>query len=287
MILNADSLIRNRHKDKFFGIDYYANICFGSNPMLKYLSTPLDFFPLSNEKPPMVAKQREEALFKRMEQFDEQKIIGLYDNPDVYQCHESIANIIEKASECHHGLFIITSSLNLLHDIEQLRAFNQHQPLLIALPIGGMKDLKISALCDYHRYKQIETLSKALLKHHISFGYIIKPVIPYVNDDVDQFKTFLARLISHQPSFIYPTFSITFDSKKLNHFYELIDHELPELKSRYFDEYGYKKSWMSPNASQLKRTFIFEIKKTKIAYSMKQIIDLYKTSSNLKQMALF
>ncbi|MGE4572652.1 MAG: hypothetical protein AB7E09_07940, partial [Candidatus Izemoplasmatales bacterium] len=102
-----------------------------------------------------------------------------------------------------------------------------------------------------------------------------------------KFKELLETLIHHPPDFIYPTFTLNYDSKKLNEFYDLIDKEKPEFKSKYFDKYGYKKSWISDRAEELKKIFIFNIKKTKIAYSMNQIIDLYKTTKQQEQISLF
>lgn len=287
MILNASSLIRNRHKDKYFGIDYYANICHGSNPIYNYLATPLDFYPLANEKSPSRCLDRETDLIKHLSLFDSPKIIGFFDNPDVYQCRESLAEIIREIGHANHGLFIQTYSLNILNDIDTLVEFNQSNPLLVGLPISGLEDGELSIFNSQNHFKTVEKIAKALDKASINYGFIIKPVIPFINDDVKDFSILLTKLIELNPAFIYPTFSVTFDSKKLNNFYQLIDRERSELKSKFFDIYGYKKSWMSPLSSQLKRTFIFTIKKTKIAYSMNQIIDLYKKVPHEQQISLF
>jgi len=287
MILNTSSFIRNRQKDKFFGIDYYANLCHGSNPIYNYLSTPLDFYPLANHKAPSRSLDREQELIKKLNDFDGKKIFGFFENPDIYSCHDSIYNIIEKLKETEHGMFIETNSLNLLNDIEILEAFSKTNPLLIGIPIASVKPIALSIFSHYKELKVYDKLIRALEKSSIRFGFIIKPIIPFVNDDLDTFNTLLKSLIGHKPNFIYPTFSLNFDSRKLNNFYDLISIEKPELKPKLFDAFGYKKSWMSPSSSQLKRSFIFNIKKTKIAYSMSQIIDLYKYPAHDNQMSLF
>ncbi|MDA3931661.1 MAG: radical SAM protein [Tenericutes bacterium] len=287
MILNSSSLIRNRQKDKFFGIDYYANLCHGSNDIYNYLSTPLDFFPLANGKEPSKSKNREEDFIKQIKLYDEPKIFGFFQNPDIYSCHESIEYLITHMEETKHGLFIETNSMNLLRDLDILEKFSKNHPLLIGIPIASVTKIDLTFFDDSHHFKAIEKLIKALSKTSIKFGVIIKPVIPHINDDVDEFKSLLDHLIGFEPSFIYPTFSLNFDSKKLNNFYTVIDKEKSNLKSIYFDLYGYKKSWQSPNITDLKRQFIFNIKKTKIAYSMNQIIDLYKKSGHQEQISLF
>ncbi|QWB99317.1 radical SAM protein [Mycoplasmatota bacterium] len=287
MILNSSSLIRNRQKDKFFGIDYYANLCHGSNDIFNYLSTPLDFFPLANGKEPSISQDREEDFIKQINGYEDQKIFGFFQNPDIYACHLTIKPLIKAISQTNHGLFIETNSVNLIDDLDILEEFSKKHPLLIAIPIASMTKISLKFFDDSHHFKAIEKIIKALSKTSIKFGIIIKPVIPYINDKIEDFKELLNHLIDFKPNFIYPTFSLNFDSKKLNNFYEVIDKEKSDLKSVYFDLYGYKKSWQSPNTTELKRHFIFNIKKTKIAYSMNQIIDLYKKSKHQEQISLF
>lgn len=287
MILNTSSFIRNRQKDKFFGIDYYANLCHGSNPIYNYLSTPLDFYPLANHKAPSRSLDREQEFIKRLHTFDGKKIFGFFENPDIYQCHESIKPLIDQLKETEHGMFIETNALNLLNDIEALDDFSKDHPLLIGIPVSVKHLNQLSIFSHQDQGKTIDRLVRALHKSSIKYGFIIKPIIPYLNDDIKGFNELLARLIDFKPDFIYPTFSLNFDSRKLNNFYDLISLEKPELKTKLFDLFGHKKSWISPNASQLKRHFIFNIKKTKIAYAMHQIIDLYKQGKHNSQISLF
>ena len=287
MIINSTSLIRNRQKDKFFGIDYYANLCHGSNPLFNYLSTPLDFYPLSNEKNALKSLEREADFIRKISQFDEPKIFGLFENPDIYQCHDSIQEMIDILKSSPHGLFIESNSLNLINDIHLLEDFSKTNPLLIAVPISSYAPIDLSIFHHPSDYKSVEKLIKALEKSTLKYGVIIKPIIPLINDQPKPFKALIEKLIEHQPSFIYPTFSLNFDSRKLNEFYQLIDREKPELKSKYFDTFGYKKSWTTDESEELKRIFIFNIKKTKISYAMNQIIRLYKTSTTEEQISLF
>jgi hypothetical protein len=287
MIINPSVLIRNRQKDRFFGIDYYVNLCHGSNPLFNYLSTPLDFYPLSNDKSPSIAKNRVKIFNEKISEFDEQKVFGIFDNPDIYECFESIKPILDAFENTKHGLFIMSDSIKILNDIELLQSFSMDHPLVIGVPVASYDGGGLSIIDDQHMIKPKEKLFKTLAKANINFGFVIKPIIPYINDDVEDFKALIGHLITYHPSFIYPTFSVNFDSRKLNAFYELIDHEKSALKTKFFDEFGFKKSWMSPNADHLKRTFIFNVKKHKIAYSMSQIINLYDIKDYDQQISLF
>ncbi|MFW5794403.1 MAG: hypothetical protein ACOCV1_02860 [Bacillota bacterium] len=288
MILNATSLISNRNKAKFFGIDYYANICYGSNQIFNYLATPQDFFPLANDEKPILSKTKTKNFFKQIEDFKNQKYFGFFQNPDIYSCTSSIKEIIAKLKEYNHGLYIESNSNNLNYDLSLLEEFAKTNPCLIGIPITSIEPINISLLNDNSNLKALESLIRSLNKTKIKYGFLIKPIIPYINDNVIEFKALLNRLISYNPYFIYPSFSLHFDSKKLNNFYDVIDREKSELKPLYYDNYGFRKIWHSHNIEELKKAFIFALKKTKIKYRMQGIIDLYKTQNNIdKQLSLF
>ncbi|MCF7923557.1 MAG: hypothetical protein K9L64_00440 [Candidatus Izimaplasma sp.] len=288
MILNAASLIPNRNKTKFFGIDYYANICRGSNQIFNYLSTPQDFYPLANKDSPVCSKDKEQNFYKQLEAFKEQKYFGFFQNPDIYSCKTSIKDILTHLKEFNHGLYIETNSLNLTEDLPLLETFNETNSLLIGLPVISLEDLNLSFINENSNVKILDSLIRLLNKTKIKYGFLIKPIIPYINDDVAKFKKLLKKLIAYNPSFIYPSFSLNFDSKKLNNFYDAVDKEKPQLKPLLYDQYGYKRIWHSKNIDDLKKEFIFALRKTKIKYRMRDIINLYKNENEPdKQLTLF
>lgn len=288
MILNTASLIPNRNKGKFFGIDYYANICYGSNHVFNYLATPQDFYPLANNDKPISSKVKQANFFNQLENFKEKTYFGFFQNPDIYKCKSSIKDIIAKLKTTNHGLYIETNSLNILNDLTEFEDFSKTNPFLLGIPIASLAPLEFSFINENANIKTLEPLIKTLNKLQIKYGFLIKPIIPYINDDINNFKTLLKKLISFNPYYIYPSFSLNFDSKKLNNFYEVIDREKSELKPLYYDNYGYKKIWHSNNIEELKKTFIFVLRKTKIKYRMQDIINLYKTKNKSeKQLSLF
>jgi DNA repair photolyase len=125
-----------------------------------------------------------------------------------------------------------------------------------------------------------------LASSNIKTGISIKPIIPFINDSVNEFMKVIETAIDNNASFIYPTFSINFDSKKINDFYDIIDIDYPEIMIRLKDIYGYKHIWESENVPDLKKNYIIACRKFKVLYAMKDIINLYKPETNI-QMRLF
>ena len=132
---------------------------------------------------------------------------------------------------------------------------------------------------------QIKTIHK-LKEAGLNVGIIFKPLIPRVNDDSDNLKKIIDKAENLSIDFIYPSFTLYFDSYKIKNFYDIIEKERPNLKNYYFDNFGWKYSWESQNLGELKKILVFDSKKSKIKYAMKDIIDLYRDDS-YTQLKLF
>ncbi len=261
------------------------NIITGSNPQFQYYSTPLDHNPVFTTHPISMQKEMLEYLETELSTKEPGAIIGIENNPDFYDANESLNPILDLFTKYKMGLFLMTSSQKIINDIDALVQFSKKNPLMIAIPAAVVQsdsDLFGPSL----QYDNAHKILQKLKSNQIPAGLVIKPIIPFINDQLKPFITMLRRSIEIGVDFIYPTFSIKFDSRKLKAFYDKIDQESPELLVRYLDLYGMKHAWESPNMSVLKKNFVIECRKHKVLYAMKDIINLYKPDLNI-QMKLF
>lgn len=278
-------LTPNKYQNRYFGVDYFLHLLSGSNPTYKYYSTPLDQNPVYLDGPVSFLEEYYDFLETEIKHKEEGSIIGIQQNPDVYDGLDSIKRLLDILAKWKMGLFLETTSPKLLNDIEALKVFSMNVPLMIAIPISAVKpesDLFGHQPTLDDALKLIQKLKAA----NISCGVLIKPIIPFVNDGLSTFRTLIQRSIEEGVDFIYPTFSIKFDSKKIKAFYDIIDTEFPALMVKLHEHYGMKHVWESPNMSLLKKHFVIECRKHKVLYAMKDIIHLYKPDLNL-QMKLF
>ncbi len=283
--LNLHLLSPNKNQKRFFGVDYFLNILGGSNPNFKYYSTPLDQNPVYNDSPITFLPEYYDFLDIELQNKDAGSIIGIQNNPDIYDGLDSLDKILKILSNHKMGLYLETTSIKILNDLDILEEFGKNNPLLISIPSASLK--KESKL--YGANYLFENTNKILSKiknYDILCGLIIKPIIPYINDDLEDFKAMIKRAISLNVDYIYPSFSIKFDSKKIKAFYDIIDKEFPELMVTLHEEYGMKHVWESPNMSELKKLYVFECRKNKVKYALKDIVNLYKPDLNI-QMKLF
>ncbi|MBI9008643.1 MAG: hypothetical protein JEZ05_01315 [Tenericutes bacterium] len=275
----------NKQPKRFFGVDYFMNILKGSNPLFQYYSTTLDANPVYKEEPISFLKETYHFLEEELSSKEKGSIIGIQNNPDFYDGIESIDKILELLDKYEMGLYLETTSMKIVNDLELLKAFSLKHPLLVAVPCAtteiNSKLLSKELLAD-NGIKIIQKCSNA----GILTGLLVKPIIPAINDSVADFVKILELSINAGVHFIYLSASLKFDSKKIKAFYDIIDIEFPENMVKFREEFGYKTTWESKNLPELKKNFVIACKKNKVLYAMKDIINLYKPDLNI-QLKLF
>lgn len=286
MNVKIKSLTPNKNKSKFFGVDYFANVYDGSKQTFKYFGSSIDELMIFRDE--MVSFNN--AKFANFEveasALEENSIIGFFQNPDIYSDLESISPILEVLDRYNLGLFIETNSENILNDLDILKEFSLKHPLLIAITINSYQYINISFFDKMDNLESMNKIIRKLADKDLNVGLIFKPMIPRINDEVGELKKIIEKSDSLGVKFIYPSFTLYFDSFKIKNFYDIIEKERPDLRNFYFDKFGFKYSWESQNLNELKKVLVFDSKKNKIKYAMKDIIDLYKNDS-YTQLKLF
>lgn len=279
-------LTPNKNKSKFFGVDYFLNLYDGSLETFRYFASSIDELMIFRDEMVSFNQVKYQMFQHGIYNLEPGKIIGIFQNPDIYDSLESIGFILEDLKKYNLGLFLETNSEKLLNDLDFLKNFAETNSLLIGIPIYAYSPIELSFFNQKATMDaQIKTIHK-LKEAGLNVGIIFKPLIPRVNDDSDNLKKIIDKAENLSIDFIYPSFTLYFDSYKIKNFYDIIEKERPNLKNYYFDNFGWKYSWESQNLGELKKILVFDSKKSKIKYAMKDIIDLYRDDS-YTQLKLF
>jgi len=285
-------LIPNKYPTRFFAIDFFANLYEGSHPTYQFYGSLSD--PYQSFQPGDIIPKENglEVIQKELLFVSQKNLIGFYQNPDPYNDSEKETLSMKRALEVIRvtdlGVFIETTSDLILRDLSILQEIAQKSPVVIAIPIGNTIDtiqerFEGKGYVNYHnRIKLLHKLKDAGLVA----GVIMKPMIPYVNDTPENILQIVEDVSLAGGDFIYPSFVLALDESQRNAFYHLLDEYFPGLKNVFTDKYGSKKTWTSAKLASLKKEFVFECKKRKIAFGMKDITNLYKPSST-EQFRLF
>jgi DNA repair photolyase len=285
-------LIPNKNPNRFFAIDFFASLYQGSSPSFQFLASLSDPFQIYDNQQ---ISPKPDALVVFENEIKEKvkgSIIGFYLNPDSYNQMEDKKHLMRKAlqvvQDYQMGVYIETTSDLILNDFDLLRKIKEFAPVVITIPIGHTTDLvseKIEGVNAVKFIDRIKLLRKCKDAGFIT-GILFKPLIPYINDSEDIILHIIDKAKDAFCDFIYPSFVISLEENQRKSFFELIDHDFPGLKNVYMDKFGMKKTWASPYQQNLKKQFVFACKKNKIAYGMKDIIQMIKPSKN-EQFTLF
>ncbi len=283
--LSLHILTPNKNKKRFFGVDYFMNILTGYNPKFKYYATSIDSNSVYEEGPITLHDERYDRLDMELSMKESGSIIGLQNNPDIYDGLDSLSRILSILEKYEMGLYIETTSLKIIDDLDLLAQYAKNHPLLIAIP-AAVVDIESELFGETLKIDHAAKIISKCNHFNLNVGLLIKPVIPYVNDQLDQFVVLMDKALHAGAKFIYPSFSLRFDSRKIKDFYDVIDLEFPEYMVKYYDLFGQKTTWESEQASELKKSYVIICRKNKVLYAMKDIINSYKPDLNI-QLKLF
>ncbi len=281
----------SKSPQRYFGVDFFACLFHGSHPGRQYLASIADVDQTYRNES---IAPKTDILFLFTQELSlkaEGSIIGFYQNPDVYDKSQKtqgfMRQILKIILDKNMGLYLETSSDLVLNDIDIIKKIYEKAPVAITVPIGFSNDL-VQEKMDFlepdftHKLRLIHKLSHET----IPVGVIMKPIIPFINDNEENVREILQKTKEAGSSFVYPTFGIMLFEEQRSRFHDLIDNEYPGLKNIYMDTYGNRKSLASMNSGKLKKAFVFEAKKLKIPFGMKDIVKSIKPL-NETQLKLF
>jgi DNA repair photolyase len=273
---NIKVLSVNRDKTKFFGVDYFVDLCDGSCDIFKYFFSSIDYLGQYRNEEVKFNEYKFQQFKYEVQDLEPKKIVGIYQNPDIYNCLSTLKPVLEVLEKNQLGLFLETNSPKIIEDLDLLKSFSEKLPLLIAFPITAYQKLDLSIIPETNYLDNNFKLLHKLEDSGFNIGLVLKPLIPKINDQIEEMEKILEKTASLNLKFVYPSFTLYFDSFKLKNFYDIINTERPQLKNYYFDNYGLKYNWESENLNELKRAFVFKAKKLGISIAMRDIISLYR-----------
>ncbi len=281
----------SKSPQRYFGVDFFACLFHGSHPGRQFLASIADIDQTYRNEP-LIPKTDVIFLFKQeLSLKAEGSIIGFYQNPDVYDKSidkdDFMREILQIILEKNMGLYLETSSDRILRDIDILKKIHEKASVIITVPIAFSNDIVQEKMDFYepdftHKLRLIHKLSHET----IPVGVIMKPIIPFVNDNEENVREILLKTKDAGALFVYPTFGIMIFEDQRERFLGLIDKEYPGLKNIFMDTYGNKKSLASMDSNKLKKAFVFEAKKQKVPFGMKDIVKSIKPQSET-QLKLF
>lgn len=184
------------------------------------------------------------------------------------------------------GVAIATKSPLVTRDKDLLAAIQKRSPVIVKITITTADD-PLSRIIEPHaapsseRFAAIKELSAA----GVYAGILLMPVLPFINDTIENIQSIVQLGAANGARFIYPAFGLTLRDQQRLYFYDRLDEHFPGIKKEYMKHFGNSYSCASPNAKALWSVFTRECQEHQILYKMPDIVSSYKLEHGSRQLS--
>ena len=274
---------------EWFGTTYNMNIYRGCNQGCIYCDSRSSCYQVKNFD--TVRTKKDAPLIVEQELSSKRKkgIVGLGSMSDPYNVYERDLNYTRESlraiNKHKFGVFIVTKSDLILRDIDIFKKITNHSVCNIAITITTAKDnlqkrIERNVSSTSKRFDVVKELSDK----GIYVGIMMMPILPFINDTIQNIESIVELANKANAKYIYPSFGVTLRDNQRDYFFDKIGED---LKKKYINTFGDSYMCVSPNYLVLKRHFEKLCRKYGILYRMSDIIKASKEYIKSTQMSLF
>ncbi|MCU4175134.1 radical SAM protein [Carboxylicivirga sp. N1Y90] len=272
--------------DPWFGTSYTINLYRGCTHGCIYCDSRSDCYRINDFDQIEVKQNALELLHRELKSKRQRRTIGFGSMNDCYMPIEEQQRRTRRALEIilHHKfpIHIITKGTLVTRDTDLLKQISKVYAA-VSFTITAANDelakkIEPQAPSSTDRFKALKQLREA----GIYAGITLMPILPFINDSIDNIKQIVAKAAESNASYIIASMGMTNRDGQREYFYKKLDQSFPEVKQKYMNQFGNDYSCASPNAKLLWQTFNSECNKYKIPTKMA----FYKPINN-QQTSLF
>ncbi len=197
---------------------------------------------------------------------------------------------LEVISRYEFGLAIQTKSDRILRDIDLLDEINRKAKCVVEITLTTYDDELCSIVepnvCNTKR--RIEVLEE-MQKRHIPTVVWLTPLLPYINDTVENLAPILDECVRvGVKGIISFGMGLTLREGDREYYYEALDKHFPGIKQKYIDTFGNSYELPSPNTGELTKLFQEVCRKNGILYKPQDCFGFMNDlPEKYQQMSLF
>ena len=173
------------------------------------------------------------------------------------------------------GVGIATKSNLIARDADILTEIATHSPVMCKITITTHDDTLCEKIEPHvaRSSTRFEVLGQ-LAEKGLFTGILLMPVLPFLEDSVQNIREIVRRAKQANVRFIYPAFGMTLRQNQREWYFQKLESCFPgqNLRERYQKAYGNRYECPSPNAAELWRVFTHDCEQAGILYRMQDII---------------
>lgn len=291
----AKSILTTRKKPEFwFDVKYNMNLYRGCVFGCLYCDSRSDCYHVENFDEIAAKSNGIELLEKELAGKRQTGVVGMGAMSDPYNPFEVDQKLTRQALELieHYGfgLHLATKSHLILRDVDVIARIASQAPVSIGITITNQDD-RVAALIEPGapasslRFEAVKGLSE----NGVFTGVLLMPVLPFINDTMENVMGIVNRSSQCGAGFIYPWMGMSLRAGQREYFYRGLEKNFPGqgLKERYIKTYGEQYECLSPNHQALMTAFKARCDELGLAYRMPDIIRGAEKHVVKKQLSLF
>lgn len=255
-------LSRLREPDNWFGITYNMNLYRGCQHGCIYCDSRSECYGLGDISQISVKQNALELLPGELYRKRASKAtIGTGSMNDPYMPLEKELQLTRKAlgiiASHKFPVHVITKSGLVSRDVDVLQEISKIYAA-VSFTITCATDslsrrLEPGAPSTSQRFEALE----ALASRGIYTGITLMPVLPFINDTVENLETLVRRAKDSGASYILPMFGVTLRKGSREHFYRELDKKFPSVKTQYQERFG--NGYICYSRAQRKLSEVFSV----------------------------
>ncbi len=278
--------------NSWFGTNYNMNIYKGCCHGCIYCDSRSECYRIENFEEVRAKKDALATIERELKSKRKTGVIGTGAMSDPYNIFEKELMLTRGALELidryQYGAAIATKSALVTRDIDILKSIAKHSPVLVKLTVTAADDqlckkVEPNAPFSSQRFAAVKKLSEA----GIFTGILLMPVLPFIEDTVENIQNVVRRAHESGAKFVYPAFGVTLRQNQRNWFYCQLDALFPGIKEKYIKQFGDKYECRSPYAKEIWKVFVSECGQYGILHQMSDIVQAYRKGYDNGQISFF
>lgn len=213
---------------------------------------------------------------------------------DPYIHLESNLKMTRKALETIYkhgfGVSVQTKSTRILEDLDLLKKINNRAKAIVEMTLTTSdEDLCKILEPNVSTTKERVAALKIFNVENIETVVWISPILPFINDTLDNIKDLMNSIIeANVKAIIFFGIGMTLREGNREYYYQKLDAHFPGLKEKYIKTFGNSYECQSPKAKELSNYIIETCKKNDILYNPNEVFQYIATfPKKHKQISLF
>lgn len=285
---------KTKAPSKWFGIDYNMNIYRGCCHGCIYCDSRSDCYQVGDFDKVRAKENALQIIRDDLRRKVKSGVVGTGAMSDPYNPFERELQLTRHALELcdafEFGAAVATKSTLLERDADILQSIAEHSPVLLKVTVTTADDelaqkIEPRTAVSSERFRMIEKLSQKGLYT----GILLMPVLPFLEDSMENVGEIIRKAEAAGAKFIYPAFGVTLRGNQRDWYYQKLEEVFPGqgLAEKYRKRYRNDYECRSPQAKALWMYLAEECGKRGIVYQMEDIISQYKRKYRVEQMSLF